>query len=382
MINRLRVKNYKSLKDLDVSLRPLTIFVGPNNAGKSNIIDSLLLMTELLNQGAGAVHGRGGFPDIVWNSELSRSISIVVDGDLELQRKKRRFTYELGLVGGPQHFALNKENFTVFDNHEARPLMKWDSQRLGVDIFDEQSRQMVGFSGDLNQSFLRHATSSPDRFGAVGQFAKALSEWSSYDPDTLRTRTPSEARRVLRLEERAENLSSVLHTLQTEFPSHFTRLKETLKIIVPELLDLYTPLTEQGRTLVKMNEEGLSMPIPLWALSDGTIHSLGILTALHVPSPPGLMCFEEPENYVHPRVLQVLAEAFKDASFRSQILITTHSPYFLDCFTPADVVVVEKAKGSTQAKRASRRKGIRAALEALGLGEAWYAGSIGGVPEP
>ncbi|MSQ10025.1 MAG: hypothetical protein EXR52_03360 [Dehalococcoidia bacterium] len=151
--------------------------------------------------------------------------------------------------------------------------------------------------------------------------------------------------------------------------------------MVPEIEDLYTPLTEQGQTLVRIKGRGLRKVTEVWSLSDGTLHTLGILAALYAPEPPDIMVFEEPENYVHPRVLDVLAEVFREASDLSQVLISTHSPYLLNLLEPEDIVVIEKLDGATRATPAVRKKGLKPALQALGLGEAWYSGSIGGIPE-
>ena len=168
--------------------------------------------------------------------------------------------------------------------------------------------------------------------------------------------------------------------MQTEYPPQFEHLKDLVRVVVPEIEDLYTPLNEQGAAYARVRERGLTMHVPLWALSDGTIHTLAILTALLTPDPAPVMCFEEPENFVHPRVLDVLVEAFREASESAQILISTHSPYLLNLLDPKDVVVVEKAEGATIAKPATKMTGLTDALGALGLGEAWYSGAIGGVP--
>lgn len=84
MLKELRVKNYKSLEDVAIPLRPLTVFVGPNNAGKSNILDCLLFLRELLELGAPSVTSRGGFRYIVWGGDLKRQIEIKLEAESEL----------------------------------------------------------------------------------------------------------------------------------------------------------------------------------------------------------------------------------------------------------------------------------------------------------
>jgi predicted ATPase len=115
-------------------------------------------------------------------------------------------------------------------------------------------------------------------------------------------------------------------------------------------------------------------------MSDGTLRVLGCLAALYSPASPPLICFEEPENYVHPRLLELMVNLLKGASEKTQVLINTHSPYLVDFLDPGDLFIVEKVNGETQVKRAEDKKGIKEALKTLGLGEMWYSGGLGGIP--
>ncbi len=193
-------------------------------------------------------------------------------------------------------------------------------------------------------------------------------------------RSPLPARKELRLQERGENLGPVLHSCHAEFPVSFREIEELLRQAVPEATALLTGLTEAGQTYVFIEEQGLKTRIPSWAMSDGTLRFLSHLAVLYSPSPPALACFEEPENYVHPYLLELLANVLKKASGRTQILLTTHSPYLLNYVEPEDVLVVQKRHGETSVSRVEGDKGVKEALKTLGLGEMWYAGSLGGIP--
>jgi predicted ATPase len=115
-------------------------------------------------------------------------------------------------------------------------------------------------------------------------------------------------------------------------------------------------------------------------MSDGTVRFLAHLGVVFGASPPPLVCFEEPENFIHPHSLELLAHVLEKASARSQILLTTHSPYLLNFLEPEDVIIVEKHEGATKASRPEHQGAIKEALKTLGLGEIWYAGSLGGTP--
>jgi len=380
MIGRLTVKNYKSLEDVTLELRPLNVFVGPNNAGKSNILDCLEFLYDFVIHGAGAVEGRGGFPLLVWGGDLKRPISIELEGQISTDSGPKNYNYFVELAGGPTHFTLAKEIFAIKTDREERKLLEFPSVHSEARIWGDDGTHIGSAGrGELKGSFLR---SWPDlsRIPTLNSFFTEISHWAFYNLVPSRMRMPLQVRKDLRLQSEGENLASVLNSLQVEHTSNFRRIEEMLRAAVPELKELLTALTEQGQTYVKVRESGLSLQIPAWAMSDGTLRLLAYLAVIYSPSPPPLACFEEPENYIHPHLLKLIAELLEAASNRTQILVTTHSPYLLDFFEAEDLVIVEKKEGKTQTKRVADQAGVKEALKTLGLGELWYSGSLGGTP--
>lgn len=118
---------------------------------------------------------------------------------------------------------------------------------------------------------------------------------------------------------------------------------------------------------------------PASRLSDGTLRFLALLTILCDPDPPGLICLEEPELGMHPDVIPTIADLLKEASQRTQLIVTTHSAMLVDCFnsTPEDIVVCEKHDGQTQMSRLDPEE-LKHWLEKFSLGELWSQGNIGG----
>jgi predicted ATPase len=204
--------------------------------------------------------------------------------------------------------------------------------------------------------------------------------WAFYNFIPVQMAQPTPARRDLRLQKEGANISSVLHTFQSEWGESFTEVEELLRTAVPEIERLLTPLTEEGQTYLAVEERGLPLRIPSWAMSDGTLRFLGQLAALFSPDPLALACFEEPENCIHPGLLQLVVDVFKSASRKTQILVTTHSPEFLNFLAPENLMIVEKKDGKTQCREAKDVAGVKEALKTLGLGELWYSGHLGGTP--
>lgn len=120
--------------------------------------------------------------------------------------------------------------------------------------------------------------------------------------------------------------------------------------------------------------------VPASRLSDGTLRYLCLLAILCDPTPPPLICIEEPELGLHPDVLPKVADLLVQASLRTQIVVTTHSDVLVDAMTdrPESVIVVEKHEGKTFMKRLTDDDELKGYLEDYRLGEAWLRGMIGG----
>jgi predicted ATPase len=146
---------------------------------------------------------------------------------------------------------------------------------------------------------------------------------------------------------------------------------EPVKDVDTELLGTHL------RLMVK--EEGLSSRTPATRLSDGTLRWLMLLIVLLDPAPPPVVCIDEPDLGLHPDIIPTLAELLRDASTRTQLIVTTHSQSLVSAFSddPESVCVCEKVDGSTRIRRLDGEK-LSVWLEDYSLGHIWASGEIGG----
>jgi predicted ATPase len=131
-----------------------------------------------------------------------------------------------------------------------------------------------------------------------------------------------------------------------------------------------------GRLLLQIKDAPFERPILAKFASDGTLKMLAYLTILYDPDPPQLVGIEEPENQIHPRLLPELAEECRDASARTQLMVTTHSPFFVNGLKPEELwVLYRDENGYSQAQRAADMRGIKKFMDqgAL-LGHLWMEG--------
>lgn len=376
MITRLKIQNYKSLRDVEIPLKPFTVFAGPNNAGKSNILDCLHFLQQLAVQGAQAVHSRGGFPYIVWSGAVAGAITIELGATIPMQGRERSLTYQVEIAGGLYLYSITKEHLLL----EGKKILEFPDEQRMASVYNEEGVKIGGHGRGPQQPYF-YDFRDPTYYPLVGEFGSFVMQWAFYNFVPSRMRMPNPARKELHLQREGENLSSVLHSYQSEYSQYFSEVESLLKTGLPEIQRLLTALTEQGQTYVSIEEEGFSFRIPVWAMSDGTLRLLGQLAVVSSPEPPPLACFEEPENCIHPHLLEQVVDVLKAASKKTQILMTTHSPYLLNFLrSPENLIVVEKAEGKTRCKPVKDEEGVKEALKTLGLGELWYSGSIGGTP--
>jgi predicted ATPase len=179
------------------------------------------------------------------------------------------------------------------------------------------------------------------------------------------------------LNENARNLALVLNNLW--------RKPQTKRLILEKFQKFYAGakdiaiITQGGTVQIYVHEEGLDDSIPATRLSDGTLRYLCLLTILCHPSPPPLICIEEPELGMHPDILPIIAELLIDASHRTQLIVTTHSDALVSALTelPDSVLVCEHDSAGTRLNRLDPER-LKGWLEKYSLGQLWQMGEIGG----
>lgn len=382
MITSLKVRNFKSLENVELKLNGLHVLVGANGSGKSNLFDVFQFLRELAVVGESAVHSRGGFAQLVWGGDLKRTMGFELHTNLSDEKTKpARMVYQLEIAGGPLHANITKEQLTLLNGKgKEQPLLIYPAEdgRAIAKIFYSNGRAWE--ASRMQGRLLLHYLEDEERCGVAAKFVKQLQSWANYNFEPSTMRRPNTVKQDYHLQRSGENFSSVLHSVQSEHAAKFSEIENLLKTALPQTRRLFTALTKDSQTFASLEEEAFSLKIPAWAMSDGTLRLLAQLAASFSPQPPALSCFEEPENFLHPAWLVLVADVLKSAAGQSQIMVSTHSPYLLNFFSPEHLLIVEKEEGKSLYKSLRGRKGLKEALRVLGLGELWYSGELGGMP--
>jgi len=387
IIKRLRVENYLSLKEVEVELGQRNILVGPNMSGKSNLVDCFRFLTHMVVSGLSkAFLDRGGFSEVVWKGgDASRiSFQLMSEDRSSEQTPGRVYQYEISIIGSTTTnlFLIERESLVVQAGNQVSTLMEISNGQGQMTHEDGTTRTYS--PGPTTSAF---QLTVPNWEGTI--MKEFLSSWRFYRLIPAMMKQANAAIGQTFLSESGDNLSSWLMTLQTRHPEEFRRIKQVAVDILPGLEELLTSPTQFATTYVTTREKHLKRPINIWRMSDGELNFLALLSLIFAPPELGapLYCVEEPENHLHPRLLETLVEILtqRQAELNSelgfegaQIIVTTHSPYLVDRVNLDELIVVEKSNGATRCTRPASKKHLRELLEReeLGLGELWYSGAL------
>jgi predicted ATPase len=380
-IEYLKVQNFRALREVEFKdLTPLTVLLGPNGSGKSTVFDVFAFLAECFELGLRRAWDKRGRA-----KELKTRGA---DGPVSIEIKYR----EPGFPLITYHLAVDERAGSPVVMEE---WLRWKRGSHGqpfrfLDYKEGQGQAVSGDAPDKQEKRIQIPLKSADLLAvnALGQFAEhprvaALREFitgwyvSYLSADSARGQPevgPQE-----RLSKTGDNLANVIQYLAEQHGDRLEQVFEVLRRRVPRIERVLADPMPDGRLLLQIKDAPFSQPVLARFASDGTLKMLAYLVLLHDPAPPAFIGIEEPENFLHPRLLPELAEECRKATDHTQLLVTTHSPFFLNALRPEEVRVLwRNEQGYTQTQRAVDLTGVPefVASGAL-LGQLWMEGQLG-----
>lgn len=348
-LRRLALRNFKSIAVCDVELAALTVVVGRNGAGKSNLLDSLHFVVDALHGSLDhAVRTRGGIDAVRRRSTgQPRNFAVRLDFTID-EASDASYAFEISAKSNG-YFAVKQEVLTV--RRGGLTEGRYHREEAGlVDsaILDVRSPVMPPVLEDrlylVNAAGLPPFRPAYDALLAMGFYnlnPEAMKEVQSPDAGDL-------------LHSDGSNVASVISRLSTSQPGNMRRIEEYLSTIVPGIAAVERVSLGPKETLMfGQNVEGAQHPWRFYAssMSDGTLRTLGALVAVTQIAGERnvrLVGIEEPETALHPAASGALMDALREASTRTQVIITTHSADLLDQVDPQrDALLVVAARNGT-----------------------------------
>lgn len=385
-LRTIRVQNLLSFgpDTVELELRGLNVLIGANGVGKSNLIEVLSLLRAAPSDLLEPIRAGGGIAEWLWKGTDGAPIA-TVDLTATYPSGKMPLRHRISVAMDAQRTQLVDE--AIENEKPSRlgdtvPYFYYRFQN-GRPVLNVNAAQRELRREDLasDQSVISQRR-DPDQYPELTYLAteyskfKVFREWNLGRGAQVRRPQATDLESSY-LHENAANLALVLNDLE-----HKPGLRRTL---IEKLRDAdgsitgFSTLVQGGTIQLFLHFENLSSPVAATRLSDGTLRYLCLLAILCHPTPPPLVCLEEPELGLHPDLLPGLADLLIEASDRMQLIVTTHSEVLVDSLTqvPESVVVCEKREGCTQLERLSRTE-LQNWLEDYGLGQLWRKGHIGG----
>lgn len=390
MIRTIKLANLLSFgqNETEFELRPLNILIGPNGSGKSNFLEVMRLLQAAPRDFSKPFKGTvgGGVEQWIWKGGAHRIneavLAITIDGvannpvhhRISFTENSRRLhiTGESIMDGQDSNAGPGNLPFYLLENGHPRIALRDGEGKLIhrdlhlPDINPEQSILSQRKDPDLYPE-LYSLSEYYDRF-------RIYTDWSFGRSSAQRIPQAADGRTDF-LSEYADNLGLILNALRRA-PAAKRRILEALEHLIEGIEDF--EISTESNTVQVFIQEG-SKVFPSTRLSDGTMRFLCLLAILCHPTPPPLICIEEPELGLHPDVLSEVAVLLREASKRTQLIVTTHSPTLIDSFSeePECVVVCEKHDGGTTMKRLEGGE-LEVWVKDFSLGKLWRAGEVGG----
>ncbi len=398
LVRTIQLNNFLSYGQNEeiIELGPLNVLIGPNCSGKSNLIEAFGLLQATPKDLTAPIREGGGVSEWLFKGDKATPVA-EINVTVNCPDKFMPIRYRLSFTQVGQRFELVDEAvederpttpgeddiYFYYRYQRGNPVMNVRPIPSGSDEASEESRTKRYLRRedlDIEQSVLSQRK-DPDQYPELTYLANQFSKIKLYREWNLGRFTPPRLPQKAELPEDflledASNLGLVLNDLQ-----HQAGIKqlilEKLSIFYEAVEDITTKI-HGGTVQIFLHEKGLK-PVPATRLSDGTIRYLCLLTLLCHPTPPPVLCIEEPELGLHTDILPTIAELLIDASDKTQLIVTTHSDVLVSALSdcPESVLVCERDDMETHLRRLEKDQ-LKEWLDKYTLGELWRMGEIGG----
>ena len=392
MIKQLRLDGFLSFApgSEPCELRPLNVLIGPNGVGKSNVLEAFELLAATPNNLAAEVRAGGGSAEWLWKGQpeaREAEIEVVLDRGGTPTKRELRYRMNFAPVAGRMTLldeAIEEvtpqpgrdDVYFYYRFQRGDPVLNLRSADGGLVRRRLQREDLLPDQSVLSQR------KDPEQYPEITWLGRECSRIRTHTEWTFGRRSP------VRVPQATDLPTDILLPDASNLALVLSEIEHAGDHSINDLLKRFFPLFERlslriwgGSTNIYLHETGAKAPIPAIRLSDGTLRFIALLAALHSPSPPSLLCIDEPELGLHPDAVALLADVLVEASTRMQLIVTTHSASLVSALTVHgdSILTCERLGGGTVLNRVDPDK-LASWLADYTLGDLWQMGVLGGNP--
>lgn len=361
ILEKITIKNFKSIRQQTLQLGQLNLFIGGNGAGKSNLIQAFRFLHHIVACNlAGYTAIKGGADSLLY---FGRKRSPEMEFFLEFGEGSESNSYKVILHGTDQDSLIIWEEVAYYHKKDLYP--------------KPYDRPIVAKEKESKLFFEKHISAK--------QIARDMQSYRVYHfhdtSDTAAVKGMCDVADNRALSANASNLAAFLYFLQQKHPGHFRNIEEVVRQIAPFFgrFSLEPSRLAPDKIRLEWLEKGSDAYFNAQAISDGTLRFICLATLLLQPQLPVVVLLDEPELGLHPAAIAILAELLSSAATRTQILVATQSVTLVNRFQPEEVWTVDREDNQSIFRHLSKGD-MSAWLDDYGLGDLWEKNVLGARP--
>ena len=362
-LDRIHIKGFKSIQDVDLELGLLNVLIGANGAGKTNLILAFRLLNQIVESNLQlSVATWGGADSLLYFGQK-------VTDEIVLRLEFGRNGYEARLAASVADTLIFADENCWYHYHA-----EGSSRPYAIPLG----------SGHKETQLYEEVRRYPGRIAA--HVLRDLKSWRVYHfhdtSDGAKVKQTGDINDNAVLRPDASNLAAFLYLLRETEREHYDRIVKTVRLAAPFFDDfiLRPSPFNPNRIQLEWREKGSDAYFNASALSDGTLRFICLTTLLLQPTLPSTILIDEPELGLHPYAITLLGSLLRSAATKTQIVASTQSVSLVNQFGPEDIIVVDREAGASTFRRLAAQE-IAGWLEEYGLGDLWEKNILGGRPQ-
>ena len=383
---RIHVKCFRRLYDVDLSLKPLNVMIGANGSGKTSLLDVFSFLSASASgnlketvSAFGGVEGNLTTLEAV-NAGKAAFMRFEIDATVP---DSQPLKYAIALKPGGISYEIVDETLTQQRSPIPPPLKYIQSHHGDVRYFKPQENKLL--PPEWEHEPLESALSQvPKMYQEPEEFRKWLASSTHYHVldvgQRAPVRLPQQMREAKLPGKDGEDLVSCLFWMREADRDRFEAVEDTLRAGFPDFDRLNFPPVAAGTLAMTWKDKRSKYPFYMHQLSEGTLRFLWLVTLLQSPGLTAVTLIDEPEVSLHPELLSLLAELMREASQRTQLIVATHADRLVRFLLPSEVIAVDVADDGTASATRADEFDLNEWLSEYTLDEVWRMGRIGGRP--
>ena len=377
-IKRVSINGLRRLQAADLELSPFTVLIGANGVGKTTFLDAFTLLSASASGNLNsAISSFGGITSLLTrgrSEELAFTVQTEVQGFPPIE-------YELKLAPSGNGYRILQETLAQHHPRHDRPFKHIDSQDNDIRYYEIEENRLLRPNWDHNP--LETSLSQvPKMFRDPEEFRRTLASAVKYHALDVSSRAPVKLPQAMKPAllpgPSGEDLVSYLYNLRETDKDRFSVIIDSLKAAFPCFEELSFPPAATGMLAMTLKDSSFDKPFSMHELSEGTLRFLWLASLLMSKDLSTVTMIDEPEVSLHPEQLCLLADLMREASKRTQLLVSTHSDRFIRFLKPEEVVVMDMEETGEATLTRADSLDLDHWLEEYSLDEVWRMGRMGG----